>query len=387
MKKIIRVTTVPIALKFLLTDQMKFMKEAGFEVIMVSAGGPEIEDVKKNEGCRHQVIEMSRQITPLQDLRSLINMYRFLKKERPDILHSHTPKAGLISMLAGWMAGVDIRIHTVAGLRFMTAEGMTRRLLVFMEKLTASFATHVWPNSRSLNDYMVKENIASPKKMEVIGRGSSNGIDLQRFSEASLRADVLVEVKKKISYNEHLTYILNVGRVVRDKGVEELLQAFETVYSKNNDLRLVILGEFEDQLDPISENAKEILQRHPGVIHVGWDSRVEYYLHLSHLLVHASHREGFPNVLLQAGAMNCPIICSAIEGNIDVVEDGKTGLLFEKKNRKELEEKLSFALVEREQMYIYAGNLRKLIEDAFDRRIVHAALKEKYLNLLHEQKN
>ncbi len=187
MPKLIRVTTVPMALKVLLRGQMKYMKESGFEVIMVSADGEELEDVLQYEGCPHHLVHMTRKITPVTDLRSLWEMYRFFKKEKPDIVHSHTPKAGLLAMLAAKMAGVRIRVHTIAGLRFMTSTGLTRRILTRMEKITAGAATHVWPNSHSLLKYVKENRLARDSKLEVIGKGSSNGIDLTRFSKQALK--------------------------------------------------------------------------------------------------------------------------------------------------------------------------------------------------------
>ena len=162
--KLIRITTVPMALKVLLRGQMKYMREQGVEVLMVSADGPELEDVKNYEQCRHVLVHMTRAITPVQDLRSLWQLYRLFKKEKPDIVHSHTPKAGLLAMLAGRMAGVKIRIHTIAGLRFVTATGMSRKVMIAMEKLTGRMATQVWPNSQSLYDYVVDNKLVDPKK-------------------------------------------------------------------------------------------------------------------------------------------------------------------------------------------------------------------------------
>src|SRR5688572_9566085 len=175
--KLIRITTVPIALKYLLAGQMRFLSQHGFNVIMASADGEGRQDTIQQEGCEHHIIPMTRKITPFADLGSLWKLYRFFKKERPDIVHSHTPKAGLLAMLAARYAGVPIRVHTIAGLRFMTAKGGTRKLLVAMEKLTARAATHVWPNSFSLLEYIQKNKLVDQKELDVIGSGSSNGID------------------------------------------------------------------------------------------------------------------------------------------------------------------------------------------------------------------
>ncbi len=385
MPKLVRITTVPMALKYLLSGQMKYMKEQGFEVIMVSADGKEREDVIRNEGCTHHIIPMTRKITPVADLQSLWRLYRFFKKEKPDIVHSHTPKAGLLSMLAARMAGVKIRIHTVAGLRFMTAEGMTRKILVRMEKFTASCATHVWPNSQSLLAYIKENKLAKSTKLQVIGSGSSNGVNLGRYSDSSLNPEKIEETKGQLKYDATLTYILCVGRIVKDKGIDELLKAFVAIYKEKIKLRLVLLGSFEDELDPVSEDARKILKEHPGIIHISWSDNVEYFMHLVNMLVHPSYREGFPNVLLQAGAMNCPVLCSRIEGNIDIVDDAKTGIIFEVRNAASLEEKLRYALEHPEELKCYATNLQQRIRQQFDQRFVHESLKKKYLELLSEQ--
>lgn len=382
MPKLIRVTTVPIALKYLLAGQMKYMKETGFDVIMVSADGEGREDVIKQEGCEHHIIPMTRTISPFADLRSLWKMYRFIKKEKPDIVHSHTPKAGLMAMIASKWAGVKIRIHTVAGLRFMTSHGFTRKLLMRMEKLTAYYATHVWPNSFSLLQYIKDTRLLNTKKLEVIGYGSSNGIDLSRFSQELLEQEKIKSIKKELNYDPQLTYFLCVGRIVKDKGIRELVKSFCRLYAKNDRLRLILVGSFEDHLDPIGDDVKDILQKHPGIIMTGWRNDVEYFMQLSFALIHPSYREGFPNVLLQAGAMCCPVICSCIEGNIDIVDHEESGFLFEAQNEEALFQALKKALANPGMLKNYAGNLRRKIEERFERKTLHKKIKEKYINIL-----
>jgi len=384
MAKLIRTTTAPLSLKYLLRNQMRYMKGKGFDVIMVSSDGPEKEDVIRNEECPHVVIPMTRKMTPLADLRSLWIFYKFLRKEKPGIVHSHTPKAGLIAMLAARLAGVPLRIHTVAGLRFMTVKGFSRTLLVSMEKLTMKAATHVWPNSFSLKEYIEQNRLASQSKLEVIGEGSSNGIDLGRFSVAALKENELEKIKALIGYNGDLFYLLSVGRIVKDKGIDELVHAFEEVYRTNSKLRLVLVGAFEDELDPVSDAARHLINEHPGIIKAGWNEQVEYFMHLSHLLVHPSHREGFPNVLLQAGAMNCPVICSRIEGNIDIVTHELTGLIFDVKDREQLIVMMKRALTDPSLMKQCADRLYHKVNDHFDQQVVHSRIEKRYHELLNQ---
>lgn len=385
MPKLIRITTAPISLNVLLSGQMRYMNEHGFEVVMVSSDGPELQKVKQTEGCRHHIIPMTRKMTPVGDLRCLWQLYRFFKKEKPDIVHSHTPKGGLLGMLAARMAGVKIRVHTVAGLRYVTTKGFSRRILVFMERLTARCANYVWPNSYSLQEFIKAHKLAKPSKLEVIGRGSSNGINLKRYSPTAIIAEKLEQTKKQMQYDETNFYFLTVGRIVHDKGMDELLNAFVRLYETEPLARLVLVGAFEDEVDPVSEKARQLIQNHPGVVMAGWSDQVEYFMQLAHVLVHPSHREGFPNVLLQAGAMGCPIICSRIEGNIDIVEHEKTGLIFEVKNEELLLNQMQYAIKNPSILKKYAQALRQHIEQHFDQPIIHSLLHKKYLELLAAQ--
>jgi glycosyltransferase involved in cell wall biosynthesis len=382
--KLIRITTAPLSMKYLLTGQMRYMQEHGLNVTMISSEGKEWPDIIKNEKCDHYTIHMTRKMTPFTDLGSLWKLYRYFKTHQPDIVHSHTPKAGLLAMLAAKFAGIKIRVHTIAGLRFMTSTGIGRKVLIQMEKLTARSATHIWPNSFSLLNYIKESRLVKESKLEVIGLGSSNGINLSRFSPASLRDDKLKAIKEKIGYDDRLTYLLCVGRIVRDKGIDELVKSFDKVYANNTNLRLILVGEFEDEVDPVSDEARSILKTHPGIIMTGWSDEVEYYMHIACAVIHPSYREGFPNVLLQAGAMYCPVICSRIEGNIDIVDHQETGLIFEVKNENDLLQKLEWGLANNDTLKIYAQTLRFKIEQYFDQPVLHSLIRKKYAELLSE---
>ncbi|MET0636023.1 MAG: glycosyltransferase family 4 protein [Chitinophagaceae bacterium] len=383
MPKLIRITTVPMSLKLLLPGQMRYMSEQGFEVVMVSSDGPEREHVIVNEKCPHVVIPMTRSITPLQDIRSLVALYRLFKKEKPDIVHSHTPKAGLLSMVAAKMAGINVRIHTIAGLRFQTTSGLTRRVLVGMEKLTAASATHVWPNSESLIAYIRQHRLVAESKLAVIAKGSSNGIDLTRFNRESLSSDGIERAKAIAGYEPGLIYLLVVGRLVKDKGISELAVAFETLARKEPKLRLLLIGGMEEKLDPLDPHTLNIINTNPAIIVAGWRNDVENYMAFASMLVHPSYREGFPNVILQAGALGLPVICSRIEGNIDLVTDKETGMLFEAKNVLSLEHCLTYAILHPEEINVFASQLSQKVKNYYNRSFIHESIKNKYLAILN----
>ena len=382
MPKLLRITTAPISLNVLLPGQMKYMREQGFDVLMVSSDGPELANVLDREGCRHHIIPMTRKMSPFTDLRCLWLLYRLFRKEKPDIVHSHTPKAGLLAMLAAKMAGIKIRVHTIAGLRYVTTKGMSRRILIAMEKLTGMAATHVWPNSGSMKTFIEANRLVTTRKLEVIGWGSSNGVNLARYNPAVLKQEKLNEVKGLVKYDPSLFYFLSVGRLVHDKGMDELLLAFARVNALHPHTRLILVGAFEDEVDPVSDKARELIKTHPAVIAAGWSNAVEYFMQFANVLVHPSHREGFPNVLMQAGAMGCPIICSSIDGNTDIVRHRETGLLFEVKNEEALLGQMQSAIKEPAALKGMADQLLLQIQTHYDQRVVQSFLHEKYLQLL-----
>jgi glycosyltransferase involved in cell wall biosynthesis len=344
-KKLIRITTVPMALRYLLPGQMKFMQANGFDVLMISADGKELPQVIANENCRHIIVPLTRKITPLQDLKCLFRLIKIFKKEKPDIVHTHTPKAGLLGMLAAKICGIKIRIHTVAGLPLMVEKGFKFRLLKFIEKLTAWSATQVWPNSASLLNIIKENKLAKANKLKIIGKGSSNGIDTQRFNKDVLDEKQLIEIKGSITYSPDTIYLLSIGRMVADKGIPELVSVFSSLQQQQKNIQLILVGQYEPELDPLPVETIKQIESNPSICHINWTDKVEYYMAVATYFVFPSHREGFPNVLLQSGAMQLPIICSRIEGNVDLIVDGETGLLFEKGNEEQLKDRIEFAII------------------------------------------
>ena len=383
-KKLIRITTVPMALRYLLPGQMKYMQQNGFEVIMISADGKELSDVIETEQCRHIIVPMTRKITPLQDLVCLIKLIKIFKKEKPDIVHSHTPKAGLLGMLAAKICGVKIRIHTVAGMPLMVEKGFKMQLLKFIEKLTYRAANYIWPNSKSLYNYIVENKFTSPVKLNVIGKGSTNGINTNRFCKEALNENTLIEIKSTINYTPQHIYLLCVGRLVADKGIVELVNVFLSLQKKYAALKLILVGDYEQELDPLPETVMQQIKINANIVHIKWTQQVEYFMHVANYFVFPSHREGFPNVLLQAGAMKLPVICSRIAGNIDIVQHKQTGLLFECGNQQQMEEQIAFAFTNFNRMKMMAEKLAEVIDRDFRRENVWQSLLQQYQLLINQ---
>ena len=331
MSKLVRITTVPVSMMVLLKGQLKFMKQNGFDVTMISNEGPEVEQLKAQENCPHIAITLTRKITPFTDLISLIKLTLLLRKIKPDIVHTHTPKAGLIGMWAAKLAGVTIRLHTIAGLPWVESRGMIRRLLIAVEKLTAFAATNVFPNSFVQRDFLLQNEIAK-NKMKVIGNGSSNGIDTDYFSTNLDIESQAKAIRKRERINEEACVWIFVGRIVRDKGITELIDAFLEIQIQFPEDRLLLLGDQEPHLDPLDEKYVQLLKSHHAIISCGFQKDIRPYLAASQVLVFPSYREGFPNVPMQAGAMGCALILSDINGCNEIVNHGKDGWLVSVKN-------------------------------------------------------
>ena len=372
-----------MALRYLLPGQMHFMQQNGFEVIMISADGPELNDVMQTEQCRHIVVPMTRKITPLQDLKCLIQLIKIFRKEKPDIVHSHTPKAGLLGMLAAKLSGVNVRIHTVAGMPLMVEKGFKLQLLKFIEKLTYRAANHVWPNSNSLYNYIVDNKFTSTKKLNIISKGSTNGININRFSKAVLNQNTVLEIQNSINYSVQHIYLLCIGRLVADKGIVELVNVFTTLQKKYAHLKLVVVGDYEEELDPLPAEIMQQIKTNADIIHIRWTQQVEYFMHIASYFVFPSHREGFPNVLLQAGAMELPIICSRIAGNVDIVTHQQTGLIFETANQLQMAEQIEYAIANPEKMQAMAASLVQIIKNDYRRENIWQNMLSSYKSLLH----
>jgi glycosyltransferase involved in cell wall biosynthesis len=372
-----------MAFRVLLAGQPAFMASHGFKVILVSADGKEREDVARAEACPYIIVPMTRKITPLQDIVSFFRLRKVLKKYQPDIVHTHTPKAGLLGMLAAKSLGIKIRIHTIAGLPLLVETGFKRKLLLFTEKLTYSCATEIWPNSGSMKQFILENRLTVARKVAVINNGSTNGVDLIRFNRQNLDRATLNKTDAGIPPHTD-TRILCVGRMVKDKGIGELVNVFQKLQEKYP-LQLLLVGPFEPDLDPLPEATIQAIRNNHAIVHIDWSDAVEYYMALADIFVHPSHREGFPNVILQAGAMQLPVVCSDIPGNTDIVRHGSTGLVFKVKNETDLFDKLGFAIENKVQAEQIAHSLFEEVNARYSREKMHEAILENYNRLLKNE--
>jgi len=335
LKKIIRITTVPASLRTLLKGQLRFMNQY-FNIIGVSSKGDELEEVKSNEGVKTHAIEMTRTITPLKDLKATYQLYKFFKKEKPFIVHTHTPKAGTVGMLAARLAGVPHRLHTIAGLPLLEAKGFKRKILDFVEKITYNNATKVYPNSFGLYDIVIQNKYAKPSKLKVIGNGSSNGIDTNHFNPNLITDENKKKLRKELGFTKDDFVFIFVGRIVKDKGVNELVNVFNKLSKIKVNCKLLLVGPYENRLDPLLKQTQTLITENEHILSVGMQKDIRPYVAISNVLTFPSYREGFPNVVLQASAMGLPCIVTNINGCNEIITNGYNGIIIPPKDENAL---------------------------------------------------
>lgn len=351
-----------------------------YEVIAVSAEKNRLEKYGRDNGVRTFWVEMTRAITPFQDLKSLFRLYDFLKKEKPLIVHTHTPKAGIIGMLAAKMAGVPIRLHTVAGLPLMETSGMKRKLLDAVEKFTYRLANRVYPNSFELKRIILKLGYAKEDKLKVLGEGSSNGIDTGYFNPQPY-VDEKLRIKRDLGIPEDNFTFIFIGRLVKEKGINELVRAFVELQKKDSNCSLLLVGPFEQELDPLDQEVFDLIHSHSNIYTTGYQTDVRPFFAIAGVLTFPSYREGFPNVVMQANAMNLPAIVTNINGCNEIVTEGENGIVIPVKDQKALGKAMEKIMTSQELCGELAQNARELIQKKYERGRFWEILLKEYKDL------
>lgn len=381
-KKLIRITTVSRSLNKLLGSQIDFIKDY-YDIILVSQNDENgLVELGKSKQLPIFSVNLTRKITPIQDLKALMTLVKFLKKEKPEIVHTHTPKAGLIGMMAAKLAGVKNRLHTVAGMPLLEATGIKYQLLVILERLTYACANKVYFNSRGLMDIVISKGISkATHKFKVIGNGSTNGVDTQFFSKNNFTDQQLLQLRLDNNIQPTDTVFLSVGRIVKDKGINELVTAFKTLSKQYKDAKLVMLGRFEDDLNPISKQSKAEIENNPNILFLGYQNDVRPYFAFSDIFVFPSYREGFPNVVMQAGAMGLPSIVSNINGSNEIIQNNVNGTIINVKDEQAIYQAMKTWYENPELVNKMKGMSRQIIVEKYDQQFVAQQVLNQYNKL------
>jgi len=379
-KKLVRITTIPVSLEKLLENQLNYMRQF-YDVTAISSDKPSLEQVGKAQGVNVYAVEMTRKITPLQDLKAFWQLYNYFRREKPFIVHTHTPKAGTVGMLAAKLARVPHRLHTIAGLPLLEAKGNKRQLLNGVEKITYWSATMIYPNSNTLKEIIIQEKFCKPGKLKVIGNGSSNGINTSHFNPEHFSDVEKQMLKSNLGITPEDFVFIFVGRLVGDKGINEMIAAFQKLNDIKAAVKLVLVGSQEDHLDPLQIETLHQINTNPNIIAVGHQNDVRPYLAVSNALVFPSYREGFPNVVMQAGAMGLPSIVTDINGCNEIIVEGENGTIIPVKDSSAIFGAMKKMMEDDALRSFLVQNSRLMIASRYEQEVVWKAILAEYKKL------
>lgn len=377
MIKIVRATTVPMSLDIFCRGMLSELSKK-YEVVALSSPGVELDNVAEREGVRAIAVPMARRISLKCDLISLCRLIKAFRKEKPTMVHSMTPKAGLLCMIAARIAKVPVRVHTFTGLVFPTATGLKRRILMASDWLTCACATHIIPEGEGVKSDLLNNGITQ-KSLKVLGYGNVRGVDLGFYYRRPEVMKLAAEIKKDV-----FTFVF-VGRIVRDKGINELCQAMDKL-SRTVQARLILVGNFEDSLDSISDEARGIIEKNPAIESVGpkYGEELLSYYAASDCFVFPSYREGFPNTVIEAGAMGLPSIVTDINGSREIIHQGENGVIIPSKDADALYEAMMNMVNDNAARDRMADNAREMIASRFEQGFVRKCLYDFYDEILKD---
>lgn len=378
--KIIRTATVAMSLNILLKGQLRYLNQF-FDVLAVSGYDADLETVKKREEVSVVSVTMKRSIAPFQDLISLYRLYKLFKKERPIIVHSITPKAGLLSMVAAKYANVPVRIHTFTGLVFPAKKGLFQKLLILMDKVLCWHATHIIPEGAGVKQDLLDYKITK-KPLEVIANGNVNGIDTTFFNSNTISEQQQQNLRNELGIDSSDFVFVFIGRLVADKGINELVRAFLSLKIPN--CKLLLVGPYETE-DPLQPETLKAIQQNDSILSVGFQHDVRPYLVISDCMVFPSYREGFPNVVMQAGAMGLPSIVTDINGSNEIIIEGFNGTIVPAKNVTALSNAMIRIKEDETWRNQLQSNARSSIISRYEQELVWEALLIKYKEFLKVQ--
>ena len=370
-KKICFLSSVPVTLWSFYRDLIRQLINRDFELTLISSDLPELYKLEKELNCSVYAVPILRQISPLNDVLSIRKLWSYLYQHKCDIIHAHTPKGGLVGMISSWLARIPNRVYTVHGLVLETAGGLKRRLLWLAEWLCCKLATKVLAVSPSLRQCVIDQRICPAEKIQVLGHGSACGIDLNVFTLSKNLTDAGRRIRNKYDIPGNSIVIGFVGRVVPDKGIKELVEAFELLPKNMPDAYLLIVGEFETVREVLDNKTMSIINNNDHICcnNEFTDDVVPFYTAMD-ILTLPTRREGFGLTLIEAAALELPTIGTKVTGCVDAVADGVSGLLVEVDNSQELYDAMLTLVQDAELRKKLGSQGRQRVEQLFDSKLL-----------------
>lgn len=380
-----RVSTVPFFILAQLSTQIRSLAAGGAKVLVVSSAGPEVSEQTIVPNERWKVIDIPRSFEPLRDLCALVQLFFFFRRERTQVAHSTTPKAGLITAIAALLAGVPIRLHTFTGQPWIHLHGFKRMVVRGCDRLIGLLNTMCYADSPSQRDFLIAEGLLTTSRLRVLGVGSLAGVDIDRFSLERFPPERCSSLRNVLGIPSTAPVILFVGRITAEKGVREMLAAYGRLKLAGSKAHLVVVGEFDDEGGLPGIIRREELAVFDNVHVVGYTSTPESYMAIADVLCLPSYREGFGTVVIEAAAMGLPTVGTKIYGLTDAVVDGVSGLLVAPFDVEALEAALSHLLSDEVLRKTMGCSARSRARELFDSKIVNALLVDEYSSLLGQK--
>ncbi|SON50952.1 glycosyltransferase [Vibrio tapetis] len=357
---IARVSTVPFFVYSQLSTQLKDIHLAGGNVSIITSPAEPYENEILFDAM-HSTIEVKipRKIEVVNDFKALVDLYVAFRARRFDIIHSTTPKAGLLSSIAGFLARTPVRIHTFTGQVWAEKKGWSRKLLKLLDKLMIKLNHHCYADSESQKQFLISEGVCKQDDLTVLGEGSLAGVNLSRFNRDRFPDSTKNELRNLLNISEDAVVLIFVGRITRDKGILELLKAFEMLIADKVNVSLLLVGPIDEELKVDGLDLSTYISSRERVISTGFTDSPEKYLSIADVFCLPSYREGFGTVIIESASMGIPSVASNIYGLSDAVQDGETGVLVEAKNVKSLASALHLLLTDhvlRSEMGVNARN-------------------------------
>lgn len=367
--KILHVVSISFSLKYFVGNQFTFFKEKGCDISVACSDSEDLREYSNLMKFSVFPLPIVREINPLQDIKSIYYLYKYIKAENFDVIVSHSPKGGLIGMIAAFFARTPKRIFFRHGLVFETTTGLKKLLLIYIEKIIGFFAHTIVCVSPSILNQSRLYNLNNENKNIILHKGTCNGIDVKKFKQKKKKAESNRENKIVVGF---------VGRLSKDKGIKELIKAWEILKKQNSNIELLLVGPF-DERDLLPEDIVDFIKNDSSIVHVGYVSDTSSFYNDIDIFVLPSYREGFPTVVLEASATSIPVITTMSTGCVDSIVENETGV-FTEINSVEIASKVQFYIDNPNIRVEHGQNGRNFVVNNFTEDIIYSEIEKVLLN-------
>lgn len=375
---ILHVVNIPFVIPYFLGNQIKWFTKRGYKEYIVCSASEELKIFSEQYEYDYKAIEIVRRISIVKDIKALFSTINYIKEIRADVVVGHTPKGGMIAMLAGFFMQIPIRIYFRHGLVYETSQGIKRYLLMSIDRLSSKLATKIVCVSPSVGKKSIEDRLNKPSKQIVLGNGTCNGIDVNRFCKKNIDMERLEALRTKLGIREDDFVVGFVGRLVKDKGIIDLVKAYQMLKNKYSNAKLLLVGMLEKR-DALPADIVSEIKNECGIIETGYVgySEIEYYYALMHVFVLISYREGFPTSVLEASSMGLPVMTTKATGCIDSIVEGETGFFVDHDYKKILSG-LDYFYNHEEERNKMGSKGREFVVNHFDQHLIWTEIQKIY---------